>query len=71
MDIILTYTDMIVYIYGKWIFMWRGGGDCFSKWVYIPDWVGVVWTRQLLSLDVVFILLVKSQIVCEMRKIED
>lgn len=31
MDIILTYTNMIVYIYGKWLYTWGGDGDCSSK----------------------------------------
>jgi hypothetical protein len=28
MDIILTHTNVVVYIYGKWEYMWGGGGDC-------------------------------------------
>ena len=31
MDIILTYMNMIVYIYGKWLYTWGGDGDCSSK----------------------------------------
>lgn len=58
MGVILTHTNMLVYIYGKWVYTWGGGGDCSSKQVYIPKWVWVVWIQQLLSLSVVFFHLV-------------
>lgn len=31
MAIVLTHTNMVVYIYGKWVYMCRGGGDCSSQ----------------------------------------
>lgn len=31
MDIILTPTNMVVDVYGRWVYMWGGGGDCSSK----------------------------------------
>ena len=30
MNIIRTHISMVVYIYGKWVYTWGGGGDCFS-----------------------------------------
>lgn len=32
--IILTYVDMVLYIYGKWVYMWGGSGDCFFKCIF-------------------------------------